>query len=67
VRVIKEKDGGIVRRVRLVDAAGEPVGPVCRFLSNPLSRASSSNTGNIRGDLEPAGGFGGRHLGGVSR
>jgi hypothetical protein len=34
VRVIKERDGGIVRRVRLVGDDGEPVGPVCRFLDH---------------------------------
>jgi len=44
VRVIKEEDGGIVRRVRLVDDAGEPVGPVCRFLSHLGDREFSPNT-----------------------
>jgi integrase/recombinase XerD len=44
VRVIKEKDGGIVRRVRLVDDTGEPVGPVCRFLSHLGDREFSPNT-----------------------
>jgi integrase/recombinase XerD len=44
VRVIKEKDGGIVRRVRLVDDAGEPIAPVCRFLSNLGDREFSPNT-----------------------
>lgn len=44
VRVIKERDGGIVRRVRLVDDAGEPVGPACRFLSHLGDREFSPNT-----------------------
>jgi integrase/recombinase XerD len=44
VRVIKEKDGGIVRRVRLVDDTAEPVGPVCRFLSHLGDREFSPNT-----------------------
>jgi hypothetical protein len=44
VRVIKERDGGIVRRVRLVCDDGEPVGPVCRFLDHLGDREFSPNT-----------------------
>ena len=44
VRVIKERDGGIVRRVRLVGDDGEPVGPVCRFLDHLGDREFSPNT-----------------------
>jgi integrase len=43
VRVIKERDGGIVRRVRLVGDDGEPVGPVCRFLDHLGDREFSPN------------------------
>jgi integrase/recombinase XerD len=44
VRVVKEKDGGIVRRVVLVDGAGEPVGPPTRFLAHLMDAAYSPNT-----------------------
>jgi len=44
VRVIKERDGGIVRRVRLVGDDGEPAGPVCRFLDHLGDREFSPNT-----------------------
>lgn len=44
MRVIKERDGGIVRRVRLVDDEGELVGPVCRFLDHLRNREFSPNT-----------------------
>ncbi|MGO9158736.1 tyrosine-type recombinase/integrase [Mycobacterium sp.] len=44
MRVVKERDGGIVRRVRLVDDEGEPVGPVCRFLGHLADREFSPNT-----------------------
>jgi len=44
VRVIKERDGGIVCRVRLVGDDGEPVGPVCRFLDHLGDREFSPNT-----------------------
>ncbi|WP_217369810.1 site-specific integrase [Nonomuraea antri] len=44
MRVVKEREGGIVRRVRLVDEAGEPVSPVCRFLAHLADREFSPNT-----------------------
>jgi len=44
VKVVKEREGGIVRRVRLLDDVGEPVGPVCRFLSHLGDREFSPNT-----------------------
>jgi integrase/recombinase XerD len=44
VRVIKERDGGIVRRVRLIGDDGEPVGPACRFLDHLGDREFSPNT-----------------------
>ena len=34
MRVVKERDGRVVRRVLLVDGEGEQVGPVCRFLAH---------------------------------
>jgi hypothetical protein len=34
VRVVREVDGGIVRRVVLLDDAGDEVAPVNRFLSH---------------------------------
>jgi integrase/recombinase XerD len=44
VRVVKERDSGVVRRVRLVDGEGEPIGPVCRFLAHLGDRNFSPNT-----------------------
>ena len=44
VRVVRERDGGIVRRVRLLDDQSEPIGPVCRFLSHRGDRNFSPNT-----------------------
>lgn len=44
MRVVKEREGGIVRRVRLVDGVGEPVGPGCRFLAHLADREFSPNT-----------------------
>ena len=44
MRVIKERDGGIIRRVRLVGDDGGPVGPVCRFLDHLGDREFSPNT-----------------------
>jgi hypothetical protein len=51
VRVVKERDGRVVRRVRLVDDAGEPVGPVCRFLGHLGDREFSPNTLSAYGTL----------------
>ncbi|MER6316435.1 tyrosine-type recombinase/integrase [Streptomyces sp. NPDC001581] len=42
--MLKERDGGIVRRVRLVDESGAEVGPVCRFLGHLSDRGLSPNT-----------------------
>jgi integrase/recombinase XerD len=44
VRVVKEKDNGVLRGARLVDDAGEPVGSACRFLSHLWDREFSPNT-----------------------
>jgi integrase/recombinase XerD len=44
VKVIEEREGGIVRRVRLRDDDGQPVGPVCRFLDHLGDRGMSPNT-----------------------
>jgi hypothetical protein len=44
VRVIQERVGGIVRRVRLVDQDGEPVGVACRLLDHLNDRGLSPNT-----------------------
>ena len=44
VRVVKERDGGIVRRVELVDEGGEPVGEACRFLNHLADRGFSPHT-----------------------
>jgi hypothetical protein len=44
VRVIKQRDGGIVRRVELVDGDGEPVGSACRFLNHLADRGFSPHT-----------------------
>jgi len=42
--VIEEREGGIVRRVRLLDGGGTPVGVVCRFLEHLGDRGMSPNT-----------------------
>jgi integrase/recombinase XerD len=44
VRVVKERDGGVVRRVRLIDGAGEPVAAACRFLDHLVDRGFSPHT-----------------------
>ncbi|GAA2748514.1 tyrosine-type recombinase/integrase [Kitasatospora cinereorecta] len=44
LRVVKDRDGGIVRRVRLIDASGSEIGPVCRFLGHLSDRGLSPNT-----------------------
>lgn len=44
VRVIEEREGGIVRRIRLLDGDGAPVGVVCRFLEHLGDRGMSPNT-----------------------
>jgi len=42
--VVKIREGGIVRRVRLVDADGQPVEMACRFLEHLVDRGFSPNT-----------------------
>ncbi|MEV7237211.1 tyrosine-type recombinase/integrase [Streptomyces sp. NPDC051020] len=44
MRVVKERDGGVVRRVRLVDGDGEPVAAACRFLDHLVDRGFSPHT-----------------------
>jgi len=44
VRVVKQRAGGIVRRVVLVDDAGDEVVPVNRFLSHLVDSGYSPNT-----------------------
>ncbi|MFK4272552.1 tyrosine-type recombinase/integrase [Streptomyces milbemycinicus] len=44
MRVVKERDGGVVRRVRLVDGEGEPVAAACRFLDHLVDRGFSPHT-----------------------
>ncbi|WEO92720.1 tyrosine-type recombinase/integrase [Streptomyces sp. FXJ1.172] len=44
MRVVKERDGGVVRRVRLVDGSGEPVAAACRFLDHLVDRGFSPHT-----------------------
>ncbi|MFE5092612.1 tyrosine-type recombinase/integrase [Streptomyces sp. NPDC056638] len=43
MRVVKERDGGVVRRVRLVDGDGEQV-TACRFLDHLVDRGFSPHT-----------------------
>ncbi|WP_353964025.1 site-specific integrase [Streptomyces sp. NBC_00439] len=42
--MVKERDGGVVRRVRLVDGNGEPVAAACRFLDHLVDRGFSPHT-----------------------
>ncbi|MBO0915505.1 MULTISPECIES: site-specific integrase [Streptomyces] len=44
MRVVKERDGGVVRRVRLVDGNGEPIAAACRFLDHLVDRGFSPHT-----------------------
>jgi integrase/recombinase XerD len=44
VRVVKQREGGIVRRVVLLDDAGEDVVTVTRFLSHLVDAGYSPNT-----------------------
>ena len=44
MQVLKERDGGIVRRVVLLDDAGDEVGLVTRFLSHLSDSGYSPNT-----------------------
>ena len=44
MRVVKQHAGGIVRRVVLVDDAGDEVVPVNRFLSHLVDAGYSPNT-----------------------
>jgi integrase/recombinase XerD len=44
VRVVKDRDGGIVRRVVLLDGAGVEVAPVTRFLAHLTDAGYSPNT-----------------------
>lgn len=44
MRVVKVREDGIVRRVRLLDDVGHPVEIVCRFLEHLVDREFSPNT-----------------------
>ena len=44
MRVVKEREGGVVRRVRLLDEAGEPIAAVTRFLDHLAEREYSPYT-----------------------
>ncbi|GAA3892390.1 tyrosine-type recombinase/integrase [Streptomyces sedi] len=44
MRVVKERDGGVVRRVRLVDGDGEQDTAACRFLDHLVDRGFSPHT-----------------------
>lgn len=44
MRVVKERDGSVVRRVRLVDGGGEPIAAACRFLDHLVDRGFSPHT-----------------------
>ena len=51
MRVVKEKDGGIVRRVALVGESGEECGPPTRFLSHLMDAGlylPKSTSGQVR-------------------
>src|SRR5674476_8826 len=49
MRVIKDKDGGIVRRVLLLDDGGEPVVPVVRYLGHLIDAGYSPHTACANG------------------
>src|SRR2546421_9473055 len=44
MRVVKIREGGVVRKVRLLDDEGCPVEAVCQFLEHLVDRGSSPNT-----------------------
>ena len=44
MRVVKQREDGIVRRVTLVDDGGDEVAPVNRFLSHLFDAGYSPNT-----------------------
>src|SRR5664280_2442217 len=44
MRVVKQRRGGIIRRVELVDDGGQPLEVVCRFLSHLADRGYSPHT-----------------------
>jgi hypothetical protein len=44
VRVVKIQDGGVVRKVRLLDDDGCAIDAPCQFLEHQNDRASSPNT-----------------------
>jgi integrase/recombinase XerD len=44
VRVVREVEGGVVRRVRVLDDSGAEVEPVVRFLSHLTDSGYSPNT-----------------------
>ena len=44
MRIIKEREGGIVRRVHLLDDNGEPIVVVSRFLAHLAERSWSPHT-----------------------
>ncbi|MEV5204022.1 site-specific integrase [Streptomyces sp. NPDC053720] len=44
MQVVKEHDGGVVRRVRLVNGDGELVTAACRFLDHLVDRGFSPHT-----------------------
>jgi integrase/recombinase XerD len=53
VQVVKERDGGIVRRVVLLDHAGGEVELVTRFLSHLSDSGYSRNTVCAYGNVMP--------------
>lgn len=44
MRVVKIREGGVVRKVRLLDSEGCPVEAACQFLEHLVDRGSSPNT-----------------------
>jgi integrase/recombinase XerD len=44
MRVVKQRRGGIIHRVELVDDGGQPLEVVCRFLSHLADRGYSPHT-----------------------
>lgn len=44
MRVVKIREGGVVRQVRLLDDAGRPVEVACQFLEHLVDRGFSPNT-----------------------